>query len=305
MGFKTYWLAMALGFFAASTRAQEPEEPPDFEEIALYSASDCGDDPNNLETLSTQLQIELVDGGLGSSGCMQASIDLPNWPVTDEGKYSVWVHTGNIEDGCQLLFYNFLNSYEECRYCCREDCNRHISTWKRDDQVFHRDVTEVKRAPPLNLLSRRDDTCIYVKDEDAYTTYGPQITNAAETECPIGSSSCGATIEYSAGVEITNGWNVQVSVSVEIFEVVSFGLSGGYERSESESQQFSVSHFALIEDGRKGRAYFQPLYVCGKGHFEGNCDGFDLAELGDEPFCVQKMLPGNIPDGAYGAIISD
>ncbi|RYP04164.1 hypothetical protein DL764_004631 [Monosporascus ibericus] len=256
MSFKTYWLAMALGLFAASARAQE------FKDLALYSASDCGDDPNNLETLSTQLQVELVDGGLGSSGCMQASIDLPNWPVTDEGKYSVWVHTGDIENGCQLLFYNFLSSYEERRYCCGNDCNRDISTWKRDDEVFHRDVTEIKRAPPFSILSRRDDTCKYVKDEDAYTTYGQQIMNVAETECPIDSTNCGAAIHYSTGFEITNGWNIQVSVSAEIFGVVSFGLSGGYEHSESESREFSVDVFAPIEDGHKGRGYFQPLYVC-------------------------------------------
>ncbi|RYP32496.1 hypothetical protein DL767_005185 [Monosporascus sp. MG133] len=304
MSFKTYWFAMALGLFAASARAQE------FKEIALYSASDCGDDPNNLEILSTQLQVELVDGGQGSSGCMQATIDMPNWPVTDEAKYSVWVDTGDIEDDCQLLFYNFLSSNEELRYCCGDDCNRDISTWKRDNEVFHRDVTEIKRAPPLNLLSRQDNTCKYVKDEDAYTTYGPQILNVPETECPIDADTCGATIQYSTGTEITNGWNIEVGVSIEIFEVVSLGLSGGYEHSESESQVFSVNLFAPIGDGHKGRGYFQPLYVSntaegGKGHFEGNCGDFDLAELGDEPLCVQKMLPGNVPDGSYGAIITD
>ncbi|RYP85302.1 hypothetical protein DL770_005048 [Monosporascus sp. CRB-9-2] len=304
MSFKTYWLAMALGLFAASARAQE------FKDIALYSASDCGDDPNNLEILSTQLSVELIDGGEGSSGCMQAAIDLPNWPVTDSGRYRVWVETGEIEHDCQLLFYNFLNSNEELRYCCGRDCYTHISNWKRDDEVFRRDVTKIKRAPPLNLLSRQDDTCRYVKEEDAYTTYGPQIMNVAETECPTGMSTCGAEITYSAGVEITNGWNIQVSVGVELFGIVSFELSGGYEHSESHSQVFSVKHFAPIAEGHRGRGYFQPLYVSntaegGRGHFEGNCGNVDLTELGGEPFCVPKMLPGNIPDGVYGAIITD
>lgn len=101
-----------------------------------------------------------------------------------------------------------------------------------------------------------------MKDEDSFTTYGPQTVASAETECLIDSTNCGSVVTHTSGIELTDGWNIQASVGVDIFKIVSVELSGGYEHSETEIHEFSVQHFAPIEDGHRGRAYFQPLNIC-------------------------------------------
>lgn len=111
MNVKTLCSVLALGLFAAGANSQDGAINFD-----VYSVSDCGDDPNNLEVLSTQLTLEPPSGDSGWSECMETSIDLSNWPVTDEGKYSIWVDTNTLDNDCELTFYQYLDQSEQKRY---------------------------------------------------------------------------------------------------------------------------------------------------------------------------------------------
>lgn len=81
----------------------------------IYSVNQCPPDSNNLEAYNLQLDWSTSSDGKGSefSGCYSTSIDLPDWPTTDNGKYEVWVDTSSFGEGCSMLFYNLLDSNEE------------------------------------------------------------------------------------------------------------------------------------------------------------------------------------------------
>lgn len=111
---KTALLALAIS--VARVQAQ------DFTEVNVFSSSTCGSDPNDLEAQNFELSFvpETDDKGNQYSGCMSASIGLPDWPTTDNGKYDAWVDTSVLGSGCSILFYNLLGSQEEFnKWPCR------------------------------------------------------------------------------------------------------------------------------------------------------------------------------------------
>lgn len=119
---KTTFLALATSI--ALVRAQE------FTDIDVHSTSNCNPDPNDLEADSMQLSFspETDDQGNQFSGCMEATIGLPGWPVTDNGKYTAWVDTSKFGEGCSMLFFNLAGSQEEgdSEYPCRNGLYRKI-----------------------------------------------------------------------------------------------------------------------------------------------------------------------------------
>ncbi|KAI0532630.1 hypothetical protein GGR58DRAFT_522642 [Xylaria digitata] len=211
-------------------------------------------------------------------------------------------------------------------YCCGGACTQDVSSWKRTNNLLSgssltskprdqahngptarnaspRDVVEVKRAPLLERVYGRDDSCKFVLDEKSYTTYGKAEQISEEVPCPIDQTTCGKTYTYSKGYEVTNGFNVEVSVSAEFFGVVSTSVSSGYEHSETNSESFSSTTMIAPQNGHSGYIIFIPLYVCGKGHAEGNCDSSDTSAIGDDgTVCVLKLLEGNQIDGIWDVV---
>lgn len=131
------------------------------------------------------------------------------------------------------------------------------------------------------------------------------------------------------GHEITNGWNINVEVGIDLFRIVSGSIGGGYERTESTSDTFSVTRRLDVLEGTAGFPTFTPRIVCelslvclfyystivtyttflgSKGSFQGDCSalvGFGtlLDELQDQALCVPKLIKVdgqvNIPDGRF------
>lgn len=84
-----------------------------FKTFDIYSKATCGMDPNDLTTLSSTLNVfnqAKADSETGrvTSGCMNAAIEYREWPRPSENSpyYNVWVDAKNIEDSCELVFYN-------------------------------------------------------------------------------------------------------------------------------------------------------------------------------------------------------
>lgn len=172
------------------------------------------------------------------------------------------------------------------------------------------------------------DKCKFIKDEDTYTTYGPQIKITDELPCAPEQTTCGEDFSWTTGTEITDSVNVQVTVSAEFFEVVSVELSAGYEHSETQQKSFTATKHLGVEQGHVGYITFRPLYVCkdylkhealvgliqnistnycetgAKGHTEGDCSNEKINSL-QSRWCVPKMLPDNRPDGSWEVVIID
>ncbi|KAI1120390.1 hypothetical protein F5Y10DRAFT_289819 [Nemania abortiva] len=318
-------------------------------EVDLWSTSECGGDPNDLSVLSITLDSYHRNGDPNnpSSGCTSSWIDLDGWPTLDNGRYTAWVDSSNIDDGCVMWFYHLYGSDEQVNdesaclypyrkvdpatascasleltkrfgygYCCDGACSQDISSWKRADNPLsrspqaatptdlrRRDVAEVKRAPLLERVYERDGTCKFVLDEKSYTTYGKAQQISEVVPCPIDQTTCGKTYTYTKGYEVTDGWNVEVSVSAEFFGVVSTSVSSGYEHSETESESFSTTTMIAPQNGHSGYIIFIPLYACGKGHTEGQCDSSDTSAIGDDgTVCVLKLLEGNQIDGIWDVV---
>lgn len=88
----------------AGVRAQE------FKDLNIWSGPSCGDDPNDLETLTHQLSFSPDLGGKFKdaqwSACYGSQMDLSGWEKTDEGKYQVYVDTSDLDGNCWLNFYS-------------------------------------------------------------------------------------------------------------------------------------------------------------------------------------------------------
>lgn len=83
-------------------------------EADIYSVNQCPPDANNLDAYNLELSWSTSSDDKGEySACQSASIDLPDWPTTDNGKYEVWVDTSSFGEGCSMLFYNLLDSNEQ------------------------------------------------------------------------------------------------------------------------------------------------------------------------------------------------
>lgn len=111
MGFKAYFWAFTLSHLLVQVSAQE------FQDIEIYSTSDCGANPNDPDSLSTLLSFQPRHGqsGAASTNCMESFIDLPTWPTVDQGKYKIYVDSSNIDDKCALLFYHLDDEREELK----------------------------------------------------------------------------------------------------------------------------------------------------------------------------------------------
>ncbi|OTB08123.1 hypothetical protein M426DRAFT_7929 [Hypoxylon sp. CI-4A] len=320
---------LALSLLSMGANAQAIRK-----EVDIWSTGQCGGDPNDLEALSFTTEYDSeTDAEL--SECAVTSIDLPKWPTADHGQYDIFVNSDQIDEGCTLIFYRYLDSNEGgpdpqyCRqryqqiepnsgcvhmilakkysskYCCGDGCSRTLKLRETPEEKAVEapavtDVTEIKRAPLVRQEAKRD-SCNWVLDGDSYTTYGPQHRVGDIYQCSS-DADCGPTFTYTTSRSVTDGWNVEVSVGASFFEIVSTSVSAGYEHTESDTKEFSVGHSVPVSKGTRGYPTFTPLFSCGKGHTEGDCSDMDLGKLGDNDFCVQKMLQGNQPDGLWDVV---
>lgn len=107
MGLKAFSGACVLGLLAARIGAQEI-----LAEVDIYSASSCAGNPNDLDLLSLTIRYQAEEEGAKHSVCEETQISLPDWPTTDEGKYSIWVGTSGLGHDCQLCFIETLPGQE-------------------------------------------------------------------------------------------------------------------------------------------------------------------------------------------------
>ncbi|KAF7541282.1 hypothetical protein G7054_g695 [Neopestalotiopsis clavispora] len=300
----------------------------------IYSVNQCPPDSNNLEAYNLQLDWSTSSDGKGSefSGCYSTSIDLPDWPTTDNGKYEVWVDTSSFGEGCSMLFYNLLDSNEEsnnwpCRSLYRQvqksgtpcgdlDLTKEFGfAWpetkkrgvvpkpqKREaSPPPAKDVTKIKRAP---VFQQKRDDCKVNLQEDPYTTYGEQIKMGDVDTCEKDQTTCGRSYTYSTGTEIMHGTTHEDSTEVGFSEYIVFSntFSNGWEESTTETTEFSNTKNIAPEPGHSGYPTFQPLFICAKATVEGDCG--DVSVNGDT-VCMQKYLPNNIPDGHWLMVTTD
>ncbi|KAI1322390.1 hypothetical protein F5Y16DRAFT_404492 [Xylariaceae sp. FL0255] len=224
----TLSVIFSMGLLIAGSKAQDVLNTVD-----IYSVSDCGINPNDLNALSMELEVFPVRSGANSSDCMSSQITAPDWPNDGNGNYNIWVSTKDVPAGCSINFYHYLDSNEQhnpdaaCRslYCCGNDCNKDITQWKRELEMPYKklakDVTRVKRAPLLKKHieespSKRDDSCQFVPNETPYTTYGEQTKVGDIYTCPP-KATCAQTYSWSNGTAVTDGYSTTTTVTASIF----------------------------------------------------------------------------------------
>ncbi|KAK6207297.1 hypothetical protein LQW54_007255 [Pestalotiopsis sp. IQ-011] len=321
-------IVAALAFRAQSQSTGETD---------IYSVNQCPPDANNLDAYNLELSWSTSSDDKGEySACQSASIDLPDWPTTDNGKYEVWVDTSSLGEGCSMLFYNLLDSNEEsnnwpCRSLYRQvqksgtPCGdleltkqfgyANINTWpqakKRDVDSAKaeirqakpqaaKDVTKIKRSP---IFQKRDD-CKVNLQEDPYTTYGDQIKMGDVDTCEKDQTTCGRSYTYTTGTEIMHGSTTEDSTEVGFSEYIVFSntFSSGFEESTTETTEYSNTKNIAPEPGHTGYPTFQPLFICAKATTEGDCSG---VSVNGDTVCMQKYLPNNIPDGHWLMVTTD
>lgn len=112
-----------------------------------------------------------------------------------------------------------------------------------------KDVTQIKRSSPLtpkgNLQKR---SCEYVR-EGATETWEAQKKIGPEILCTIDCTGSGQDYTYSVGYEISDGWSINAEVGVDLFEIVSFSLGGGYEHVDTNTGSFQTTQHLAVEDG--------------------------------------------------------
>lgn len=101
-------LGLSIGLLTTGALTQDV-----IAQFDLYSDSQCGGDPNNLETLSTTMEFLEESEGAASSPCTVFSIDYNDWPANKDGLYEAWVDTTKLGVDCHLQFFNFLDSEQE------------------------------------------------------------------------------------------------------------------------------------------------------------------------------------------------
>ncbi|RGP76898.1 hypothetical protein FLONG3_4981 [Fusarium longipes] len=324
---------ITLALAVIQVQAQE------FVDHDLYSVENCSPDPNDLDVQSFQLSVspKQDENGDDYSGCMEATIVPTGWPTTANGKYPVWIDTSKFGAGCSMLFFNLPGSQEEgdiwpCRnglyrqvqkdktpcgdleltqkfgyaYCCGPLCNKDVSTWpaKRSVAPQSKDVTKVKRAPIFN--KRQNDKCIINLKSKPYTTFGQQVKVGPEETCEPEQTTCGQTWTYTAGTELVNTVSHEDSTEIGFSEYVVFvnTISDGYSISKGESESRSVSKMMAPEPGHSGYPTFTPLLYCAEADLSGDCSRENLG-ISDGEICVQKYLPGDIPDGNWQMVTTD
>lgn len=112
--------------------------------------------------------------------------------------------------------------------------------------------------PKGNIQKR---SCEYVK-EDAKETWGAQRKIGPEIPCHIDCTGSGQAYTYSVGYEISNGWNIDSEVRVELFEIVLISLGGDYEHVKTEQGSFETTQHLAVEDGTVMFPLFTPEIVC-------------------------------------------
>ncbi|KAK9781000.1 putative Ig-like domain-containing protein [Seiridium cardinale] len=322
----------------------------------LYSVKSCPPKANNLNAQSLDLSwsAKKKDGGkilpawlrtikeAGSyTECNEATINLPDWPTTEDGKFPAWFDTSSLGDGCSMLFYNLLDSNEETdrwscgslyrqaqkdstecadldltgkfgyAYCCGKFCNHPIETWPGIKQRDNGDEENHEKREPARdvtavkrspILQERKD-CKIKKTGDVFTTYGDQRKMGPGDTCEKDQTTCGQDYTYTVGREVSSSVNFEgsVTVGVDEFVVATTTLSAGWEKTTTQQKSFSTTKHIAPEPGHTGYPTFQPLYICSKVTVQGNCGD----SIKDGLLCVPKFLPNNIPDGHWSIVTTD
>ncbi|CAF3457032.1 unnamed protein product [Fusarium graminearum] len=298
----------------------------------------------DVQSFQLGVNTQTDDKGNEYSGCNSATIVPQGWPTNANGKYPVWIDTAKFGEGCSMLFFNLPGSQEEgdiwpCRnglyrkiqkdktpcgdleltqkfgyaYCCGSLCNDDVSTWPSKRSLTERappapkakDVAKLKRAPILKKRQGNDKCIINLKSE-LYTTFGRQIQVGPEETCEPDQTTCGQTWTYTAGNEITTSESHTDTTEIGFSEYLVFvnSFSDGYEISKSESEERSVSKSMAPEPGHAGYPTFTPLLYCAEADLSGDCSREDLG-IGGGEVCVQKYLPGDVPDGTWQMVTTD
>jgi len=130
-----------------------------------------------------------------------------------------------------------------------------------------RDVTQVKRAAPMERRVEARDDCAFTKtDSKIKTLYGPQEKASAQMDCPPDSEfGCPLTGDASAGVTI--GTSTSLSVSTGFTGgFLGIGASVGIDTTTSQewssSTTFGRSYSLSVAAGTKAYLTFMPRYKC-------------------------------------------
>ncbi|KAM0351727.1 hypothetical protein ACHAPU_002239 [Fusarium lateritium] len=258
-----------------------------------------------------------VDTSKFGEGCSMLFFELPG--SQEEGQ--IWP--------CRNGLYRKIQKYKtSCgdvditqnfgyAYCCGSLCNDDVSNWPSKRSLEKKapapapvikDVTKVKRAPIFNKHKRQEpnDKCIINLKSEPYTTYGQQIQVGQEESCQPDQTTCGQMWTYTAGTEIVNTESGSDSTEIGFSEYIVFvnTIQTGWEISKSESESRSVSKNSAPEPGHTGYATFTPLYICAEADLSGDCSREALG-ISDGVVCVQKYLPGDVPDGKWDMVITD
>ncbi|KAI0427233.1 hypothetical protein F5Y09DRAFT_350590 [Xylaria sp. FL1042] len=312
-----------------------------FATVDLYSKSDCGRDPNDLDVLSTSLIVthKADDPNSNVSDCAAQSITLADWPKTD-GIYDVYIDASTIAEGCSFHVYAKLDSNEQLEgdarclsprlrlaqsnncvhfpfygefghaYCCGSsaDCpsdwtpyNSKRSISSERPPAFVRDVTKSKRSGLMERVTKRD-ACNLVVEDTPRTHYG-NIQEVGSTYTCHESVGCKESRSASVGTTVSDGYSIEASVDISLFEIVSTHLGGGYMHEESETTTFTTSYDVPFPYGLDAIATFQPLMSCATAHFEGDCPDV-VGMFKDIPvLCTPVLLTGNEPKGHWDVLV--